>query len=130
MRNKNLRSKFSAEFVVKMKAAGLEVPKGISLAAMALVREMNAAGGVMAAATSSCGDRRGNVCQPAPGMGIVIKAGWAAFVPAAKHYALTPAAVAMLQEAEAKGIMALLADYERRIAEAESPPEAGMMKPE
>ena len=39
---------------------------------------------------------RGIVCQPAPGMGIVIKAEWAVFVPTEKHYALTPAAERLL----------------------------------
>lgn len=126
----SLRSNTGGRFVQMMLAAGIEVPKGISMSAMALIRDMAAAGGAMAAAKSSCHARAGEVCQPAAGMGIIIKHGYARFVPGMKHYELTPEGRELLASAEAKGVMRTLAELEAMLRACEEAEAAKSRVPE
>lgn len=114
----SIRSNLGARFVQMMQAAGLRVPKGVSMVALMLMRDMASAGGVMAGAKSSCYARTGSVCQPSPGMGLIIKHGYARYVPEVKHFELTPAAYELLASAEAKGLMKKLAEFEALLREA------------
>jgi hypothetical protein len=115
---KSLRSNVGGQFAVAIRESGMVVPKGISMGAFALLREMAAQDGIMPAATTTCAARAGAVCQPAKAMGIVIKAGWAGYVAPMKHYRLTPTGHAVLREATEKGLMATLRELEERLEEA------------
>lgn len=126
----SLRSNTGGRFVLLLQAAGIQVPKGISMSAMALIRDMAAAGGTMAAAKSSCHARAGEVCQPAKAMGIIIKHGYARFVPAMKHYELTAEGRELLASAEEKGVMRSLAELEAMLRACAQAEEAGTLKRE
>lgn len=126
----SLRSNTGGRFAALLVASGLEVPKGISMSAMALIRDMAAAGGTMATKKSSCSSRPNDVCQPATAMGIIIKYGYARFVPSEKHYELTEAGRELLASAEAKGLMAPLAEFEELLRACQQAEEAGTLKRE
>ena len=126
----SLRSNTGGRFVTLMLAAGLQVPKGISMSAMALIRDMAAAGGTMGTKKSSCSARPNDVCQPATAMGIIIKYGYARFVPAQKHYELTAEGRELLASATAKGVMATLAEFEELLREAAAREANHGLKPE
>lgn len=126
----SLRSNTGGRFAALLVASGLRVPKGISMGAMALIRDMAAAGGTMTAATTTCAARPGAVCQPATAMGIIIKHGYARFVPAMKHYELTAEGRELLASAEAKGVMRKLAELEAMLRACAQAEEAGTLKRE
>lgn len=126
----SLRSNTGGRFVLLLQEAGIQVPKGISMSAIALIRDMAAAGGTMTAATTTCAARPGAVCQPAKAMGIIIKHGYAQFVPAMKHYELTAEGRALLQAVEAKGLTQKLAEFEAMLRACEQAEKVGTLKRE
>lgn len=115
---KSYRANLGGQFALMIREAGMVVPKGISMGAFALLRDMAAQDGIMPAATTTCAARAGAVCQPAKAMGIVIKAGWAGYVAPMKHYRLTPKGHAVLREATEKGLIRTLEQFERQLEQA------------
>lgn len=114
----SLRSNLGMRFADLMQAAGVLVPKGVSMTCLALLRDVVAQGGTLGAAQSRCSKRASDMKEPAPGMGLLIKHGYARFVPAVKHYEVTAEGRDLLASAEAKGVMATLAEFEQRLREA------------
>lgn len=114
----SLRSNLGMRFADLMQAAGVLVPKGVSMTCLALLRDVVAQGGTLGAAKSSCSARASDMKEPAPGMGLLIKHGFARFVPSEKHYEVTAEGRALLERAGQTGVLAKLGEFEALLREA------------
>lgn len=114
----SLRNNMGGRFAAFMQSAGLPVPRGVSMTGLGLLRDVVAAGGTLAAAKSSRSARASGMKEPAPGMGLLIKHGFARFVPAERHYEITAEGRALLERAGQTGVLAKLAEFEGVLREA------------
>lgn len=112
----SLRNNMGGRFAAFMQSAGLQVPRGVSMTGLGLLRDVVANGGTLA--KSSCSARASDMKEPAPGMGLLIKHGFARFVPAEKHYEITAEGRALLERAGQTGVLAKLAEFEGVLREA------------